>query len=368
MKAFCFVSLCICLTFLGACKGGQESKDRGLKSGDPSAPVPVELTTLAAGPIEDSLRFSSTLRAEIQVSVLARTVGQVRKRTVEEGDAVKRGAILARIEADEQSSAITRIDTDLAQARRNLARDTELKSRGVVSEQVLERSKFEVESLEIARRDARRSLGYTTVRSPFTGTVTQRFIKVGDLVAPNQPLYEITDLGSLVAEVFVPEKDIARIKLAGVARLRAPATGEDLAAGVVERIAPVVDPRSGTVKVTLNLPDTSGLRPGMFVDVNLVIASEDNAVLLPRRALVYDNDQPYAFRVTSEKKVERIAVSIAIEDRDAIKPDSGFKVGDQIVVAGQVGLKDGAEVKPVETAAAKPAIKTDAGPADLKGK
>ena len=334
------------------CKGGDPAKRDGLKTGDSDAPVPVEVVKLAPGPIEDSLRFSSTLRAETQVAVLARTVGQIRQRNVEEGDVVTRNQILARIEADEQSSAISRINSDLALATKNLTRDQELHKQGVVSETVLERSKSELERLQIARRDARRSLGYTTVRAPIAGMVTMRSVKYGDLVTPNQPLFEITDFNSLVAEVFVPEKDIGRVSVGTSARLRSPGADADLTAGTVLRISPVVDPRSGTVKVTLDLkgaPKAAALRPGMFVDVHLVVAKEDNALLLPRRALIYDNDEPYVFLV-NDGVAKRIRVDIELEDREFVKPASGFAAGDQVVVAGQVGLKDGAKVKDLATA------------------
>ena len=260
---------------------------------------------------------------------------------------------------------------EIALAQRNLARDQELKERGVVSEQVLERSKAELERLQIAKRDARRSLGYTTVRSPISGIVTVRHIKYGDLVAPNQPLFQITDFNSLIAEVFVPEKDIARVRLGASARLQALGAKdvETLPEGVVQRIAPIVDPRSGTVKVTLDLPDTRGLRPGMFVDVHIVVASEDNALLIPRRALIYENDQPYVFRVNSENRAKRVRVHIAIEDNDFVKPRDGFETGQQVVIAGQVGLKDGAHVesidktnKPPQEAETKPTQEAEAKP------
>jgi membrane fusion protein, multidrug efflux system len=295
--------------------------------------------------IEDTLRLSATLHAEMQVQVLSRTAGQVTARAVEEGDVVKAGAVLVRIEADEQSAAITRIDADLALARKNYERQQQLHRQGVVSAQSLENAQFEVERLELARRDASRSLGHTVVKAPIAGTVTQRLVKFGDLVVPNQPLYEIVQLDTLVADVFVPEKDIHRVKAGGVARLSAASSGQSLADGRVERIAPIVDPRSGTVKVTIDLPDDAALRPGMFVDVHLVVASDDDALLLPRQALVYDNDQPYAFKVVEGDRVERVAVEVDIEDRDFIKPAGGFSAGDRVVVAGQIGLKDGAQIE-----------------------
>lgn len=333
----------ICVAVASGCKN-EPADSGGLKSGDENAPVPVETVTLANGAIEDTLRFSATIRAETQIQVLSRTAGQVRKRTVEEGDEVKANDILVRIEAAEQSSAVTRIDNDLAMARKTYERQKQLHGQGIISDEALEAAKFDVDRLVIARRDAARSLGYTVVRAPISGTITQRFIEYGDLVIPNQPMYEIVDFGSLVAEVFVPEKDIHRVKLEGGARLVSPSSGDALPDGVVERIAPVVDPRSGTVKVTLDLPEPVGLRPGMFVDVHVVVASDANALLLPRRALVYDNDEPYAFKLVGDDRVERVRVEAEVSDREFIKPARGFAPGDRVVVAGQVGLKDGALV------------------------
>ena len=146
--------LALLLALSVACKKDAGKNNRGLQTGDENAPVPVETVVLAKGPIEDTLRFSSTLRAEKQVSVLSRTAGQVRSRNVEEGDAVKSNAVLARIEADEQTSAVSSIENDLAMARRSYERNKALHAKGVVSAQVLESSKFELDRLVIARRDA----------------------------------------------------------------------------------------------------------------------------------------------------------------------------------------------------------------------
>lgn len=333
------------LVLAPGCNRDSAAANRGLKETDPDAPVPVETVTLETGTIEDTLRLSATLHAEMQVQVLARTAGQVTARAVEEGDVVKANDVLVRIEADEQSAAITRIEADLAVARKNHQRQQQLHEQGVVSEQSLENAQAEVDRLELARRDARRSLGHTVVKAPIAGTVTRRLVKFGDLVVPNQPLYEIVQLDTLITDVFVPEKDIQRVQVGGVARLSSPSSGQALPDGRVERIAPIVDPRSGTVKVTIDLPDSADLRPGMFVDVHLVVASDDEALLLPRQALVYDNDQPYAFKLVDSDRVERVAVEVAIEDRDFIKPAGGFADGDRVVVAGQIGLKDGAQVE-----------------------
>jgi len=124
-------------------------------------------------------------------------------------------------------------------------------------------------------------------------------------------------------------------------------------AGRIERIAPVVDPKSGTVKVTVDVGAQRGLRPGMYVDVELVMATRDDAVLVPKRALVYDNDQMFVYRLTNEKRVERVYVEPRLTDKFYVEPRAGLEAGDEVVVAGQAGLKDGALVSLPEQEARK---------------
>jgi membrane fusion protein (multidrug efflux system) len=115
--------------------------------------------------------------------------------------------------------------------------------------------------------------------------------------------------------------------------------------GYVKRIAPVVESKTGTVKVTIGLREIGELRPGMYVDVELITAKRADALLITKRALLYDGELSYVFRLLPERKVERVVVEPRIADKLNIEPASGFEEGDQIVVAGQTGLKDGAKVR-----------------------
>jgi membrane fusion protein (multidrug efflux system) len=342
----------ILLLIVGACSrdskgGGDERKDGG-----PAAAVPVEVATLTTGPLENALRFSANLEAEIQVQVLARAPGQVVKLLVEEGDKVEKQQVLLRLEDAEQRSAVKRAETELEQAKRVSDRQEELLSHGVVSDDAREQAQFELRRLQIAYDDARRTLQYTVVRATVAGTVTLRQVKLGDYVNPNQHLFDITDFGSIVAKVFVPEKEVVTVEKGQEVRLFSPTSPELGRKAVVERVSPVVDPRSGTAKVTIRIPDTSDLQPGAFVSVELVTAENPKAVLLPRKALVYDNDEAFAFRLVGDR-VARVPVEPLLQGKNHIESASGFAAGDQVVVAGQVGLKDNALVsaKVVKSAA-----------------
>jgi membrane fusion protein (multidrug efflux system) len=333
-----------------ACGGEGRAEDGSPDPGTTPTPrpeeaVPVEVTTLESGLIESVLRFSATLEAERQVQVFAEAPRRVVDLLVEEGDSVKSGALLVRLQDEEQRSNVARVESQLNRARRELDRQRSLFSQKLISEQTFTDAGYEVEQLELALADARRELAYTEVRAPITGTVTERLVNLGDHVTINQALFGIVDFDSIVARIYVPEKNLPALRTGQLARLRSEAAGGLEFSGSVERISPVVDPGTGTVKVTVATPRQTGLRPGMYVEVQLVTAVHENAVRLPKRALVYDSDQIFCFRLSEERRVERIEVRPQLQDSEFVEPGPELSAGDQVVVAGQAGLKDNALVR-----------------------
>lgn len=332
-----------------ACKT-DESSARTFSEGAKSGPreeeaVPVEVAALGRGPIEATLRLSSNLEAEREVQVFAEAPRRVTELLVEEGTSVRKGGVLVRLQDDEQKSALAKAEIALKQSRRDLERNKDLYEQKLITEQVFNETAYAVERAEIALHDARRELGYTEVRAPIAGVVTERLVNVGDHVTVNQPLFRIVDFDSIVARIYVPEKELGRLRVGQPARLRADALGGTAFKGTIDRISPVVDAGTGTVKVTVATPRQEGLRPGMYVDVELVTAVHDDALLVPKKALVYDNEQAYLFRLKADRRVERVPVAPLLEDAEHVEPREGLAAGDQVVVAGQSGLKDGGLVR-----------------------
>ncbi|MEM7480786.1 MAG: efflux RND transporter periplasmic adaptor subunit [Acidobacteriota bacterium] len=309
--------------------------------------VPVEVVELATGSIEETLRYSTNLEAEEAVTVFAEASRRVQQLRVEEGNRVRKGQILLRLQDDEQRTRLAKVQSQLDKAAREYDRQKRLFGQELISEQAFNDATYELEQLQLELEEAQRQLSYTEVRAPISGTVTSRMVSLGDFVTMNQPLFEMVDFNSIVARVFVPEKELTRVSVGQPARIAAPALGDERLAGEVERLAPVVDPQSGTVKVTVSTPPASALRPGMYVDVELVTAVREDALLLPKRALVYDEDQIFVYRLKGDDTVERILLRAGLEDKNFIEPEGGFSVGDQVVIAGQAGLKDGIEVRTV---------------------
>lgn len=350
---FTLLALSVLVTACGGDGAGSEASDRNgaEQAADAKADKldelpPVEVVTLGRGRIEAVLRFSTNLEAESEVQVFSQAARQVTELLVEEGRKVRKGDVLLRLQDEEQRSALAKAESQLRKAEREYERQKSLFSQELISEQAFNNATYEVEQLQLAVEDAQRNLGYTQVKAPIRGTITQRAVNLGDQITVNQHLFDIVDFDSIVARVYVPERELERLDLGQPARLFADSVAGPERVGKVMRIAPVVDPKSGTVKVTVAIPTDQGLLPGMYVEVELVTNVHQDALLIPKRAVIYDNNQALVYRLQDDQTVTQTFFDVALSDRDYVEPvGDRLAAGDRIVAAGQAGLKDGAKVR-----------------------
>jgi len=344
-------TILLCLPFAAGC-----AFDSGV-AGEPPASeaatlaaddaIPVAALPLFRGRIESVLRFSTNLEAENRVDVLSEAERHVTDLLVEEGDTVRAGQTMLLLEDEAQRTALKRVESQLERSRLEYERQKRLFEQDLISEQAYNQARYDMEQLELALEDAERELGYATVTAPISGIVTERLINVGDHVETHAKLFEIVDFDSIVARVFVPERQLAGLFVGQPARVLAQSLAGSREAAI-ERISPVVDPQSGTVKVTLGIPGNQGLLPGMYVEVDLVAAALEDTLLAPKRALVYDQEQVFVFRVAQGDdgpRAERLLVRILIESEDVVHLESDLADGERLIVAGQAGLKDGARIR-----------------------
>lgn len=316
--------------------------------------IPVAALPMFRGRIESVLRFSTNLEAENRVDVLSEAERHVTELLVEEGDTVRAGQTLLLLEDEAQRTALRRVESQLDRSRLEYERQKRLFEQDLISEQAYNQARYDTEQLELALEDAERELSYATVTAPISGVITERVVNIGDHVKTHAKLFQIVDFDSIVARVFVPERQLPGLFVGQPARVLAQSLDGSRQAAI-ERISPVVDPQSGTVKVTLAIPGNQGLLPGMYVEVDLVAAVDEDALLAPKRALVYDQEQVFVFRVTDGAegpRAERLLVSILIESEDVVQLAGDLAEGQRLIVAGQAGLKDGARVRLLDPAEA----------------
>ncbi|NJD32675.1 MAG: efflux RND transporter periplasmic adaptor subunit, partial [Gammaproteobacteria bacterium] len=289
--------------------------------------------------------------AHDEAEVVAKVGGEVRQIFVEEGDTVSAGQVLARLDGDRLRLALAQTEANLRKLERDYNRQQELSQKGLVAKGTAENAKFDLDALRASYESAKLELSYTEIRAPIAGVVSARHIKVGNTIKPNDPTFRVTNLDPLIAYVHVPEKEFRKIAARQPADVIVDALGGEHFTGTIARISPTVDPQTGTFRAEVEVPDpTRRLKPGMFARVNIVYERRENALQLPRNAIL-DADGEQSVFIVANGKAEQRRIQTGLANNGWVEVLQGLKGDERVVVVGQAGLKTGTVVKVVDTSA-----------------
>ena len=177
--------------------------------------------------------------------------------------------------------------------------------------------------------------------------IGERLVRVGDRVQPANKLFSVVNTEEIIAVIHVPEKEIGRIVRGQEAFIMSDHLPGHQFTGKVKRVSPVVDPASGTFKVTIGIRNKSNdLRPGMFINVHVITETHLDAVLVPKTAIVYENESMNVF-VVRDSVAHKTELKHGFQNYEFVESLEGLKPNDKIIVVGQSGLKDKTKVKVV---------------------
>ncbi|MEM9172358.1 MAG: efflux RND transporter periplasmic adaptor subunit [Pseudomonadota bacterium] len=323
-----------------------EADDSENQEDEDETVIPVEVKTVQRGDVYAAYSGSSSLEALEEATVVAKVGGEVRTILVEEGDRVEAGQVLARLDGERLRLELDQAKANLARLEQEVKRSVELHERGLLAASAFESSKFELDSLRAAYRLAELQYRYTAIRAPFTGVIAERNIKIGNTIEPNAPTFRLTALDPLVAYLYVPEREFGRISAGQSVKMNIDALPDTSFDGTVARISPVVDPESGTFKATIEVSDSSGaLKPGMFGRFAVIYDQQRDALLLPQDALIETSSSKSVFVVDSDGVAHRIEVTTGYTWQNEIAILDGLEDDAQVVVVGQMALRDGTKVR-----------------------
>jgi membrane fusion protein, multidrug efflux system len=342
----------------GGCQASAGGTDRKEEKPDEAAeqPTPVMVGSVERGSIVSTISAASTIEAERQVTIHAESTGRLVDLDIEEGDHVKKGQILARIRFDAQANSLTRANTSLDKAQVDFDRAERLFNEKVIGQEEYLKARNALEVAQLDLSDRSREMRNTKVTAPFDGTITLRKVTEGAFVNNGAELLTIVDFNTLVARVFVPEKQLDRIQVGQTAEVVGKAARGRKGEGKLLRIAPTIDASTGTIKVTVSMPPalagSQGFLPGMYAEVTLTTDSRSDVLLVPKAAVVRDEEQTYLFTIqgdaTAGFTAKRVRVETGLTDPERIEIVKGLGAGEPVILAGQTGLKDGAKVVRVD--------------------
>ena len=260
--------------------------------------------------INSFLNLNGVVEPEKKVAVFSRLSAYVRKIIEEEGAFVEKNDILAllddieiKISYEQAKIQLKQAEISLKDEENNYKRNKELIKSDLISEKdfqtsetTYQKAKLEYENKLENHKDLELQLNYTKIRSPIQGYITERLIEVGARVNPNQQVFTVEDFSPLLIKVYVPTSDIINLKKGMETEVTTDVLKGYKFNGKIKLINPRIDVQSGTVKVTVEIPDpTMKLKPGMFVDVKISVSNKNDAIIIPIKSIIHKNDKSFVF-------------------------------------------------------------------------
>ena len=315
--------------------------------------VAVKRDMIVVGPI-----ISGELRPEREATVRAELGGSLIEVNVDEGQAVKQGALLGRIEAQNledarqsAESAVRSADNQLAVARREAERTQTLVTAGALASRDLDVARQNVTAAEAQLADARarlvnaeKQLRNAVIRAPLTGIVSKRPVNKGDVVSVGAELFTIIDPSSMQLEASVPSENLSELRVGAMVEFEVRGYDQRFV-GRIQRIAPQADPATRQVPIYVSIPNEGGrLVAGLFAQGRVVTASAAGLVV-PSNAVNTSGPMPWVLRV-KDGRTEHVDVTLGLRDArtERVQIASGLNEGDVLLRGAAQGITPGTPV------------------------
>ena len=313
----------------------------------------VEVIAVSREVVRIKRTITGTLEVPRTVHIHSQLAGRITDLPHFEGEQVKQGTMLAKLDGDLLSASLSMKQATRKQAEVDLKRLQKLDANKLTTEDQLARA---ATALELAKADEsleKTLLSRSVIEAPFNGIISERLKEPGDIVSINEHILTLFDPRLMTAAVQVPEQLHSRVSVKDTVKVRIDSLGDQSFDAKILRIHPAINPqtRQGTIEIRLD-PVPANARPGQLCRVTLETAPTPRR-LIPLNALQFDSQGSYVYRIDDASKAVRTGVTIGLQIGNSIEVIDGVNDGDEIVGKGFLGLKSGKKVrivKPVDSA------------------
>ncbi|MGI9077397.1 MAG: efflux RND transporter periplasmic adaptor subunit [Gemmatimonadaceae bacterium] len=343
----------------GACKGG-DTADAAEAKGDLTVIVGLEnILIVERAELKSGPGISGSLAPRLEATVRAEVGGAVLQTYAEQGQSVRKGTLLARIDETglrdaflSARAAVRTANQGATVARRNAERAAALAGAGAIADRDLEVAKWNVTNAESQLADARsrfavaqQLLSKTEIRAPFTGIVSDRPVSAGDVVQPGAALFTVVDPSRMKLEASVRAEQLGELSPGAPVEFAVNGYPGRTFAGRIERVNPVADPATRQVRITVEIPNSGGrLVSGLFAEGR--VASETRTgLVVPVTAVDVRGLQPSVTRVKNGK-TEKLNVELGLRDEatERLEIRSGVAAGDTLLLGAAQGIAPGTPI------------------------
>jgi len=309
----------------------------------------VEVSVAELGRVSRTSTLAGTIEPVRVVGVNAQLAGALAGVRVLEGARVRLGDTLATIVVPELDAQLQSAVAALEFAQSTVQRSEELFKGRIVTAMEVERDRAALSAARATLEALQARLAFSTVRAPLPGVVTERLVETGDIVSPNQRLFTVADVSTLLTRVQVSELEVGSLAAGQVVRLAVDALPGEEFTGRIRRIFPSADSVSRMIPVEVAIAGeaTARLRPGYTARTTFRLSARDDAILIPARAVSGAAGSQSVFVIENGRPMRRnVRVGSDVEGRAEIL--EGIKVGDTVVVVGHNELREGGAIRIVD--------------------
>ena len=353
-SVFCTKLFVLAVFLLSGCQRSAPSRNND----NPSERVTVQTASLTHGSIIRQITLPGEIKSYQQATLYAKVTGYLKTITVDKGDRVSQGDLLAEIEVPEMLSDLARCKTELEVAALDFKRlnDSQQKAPDLVVPLTVDNARAKVDVAKANLERTQTLLNFAKLTAPFSGIVINRMVDPGAFIpaatAGNSPqnaaILTLSDFNKVRVSVAVPEAETARIKTGQPMRVTAEALPGRAFETAVTRFSYSIDERSKTMLVEGELANPNlELRPGMYVTVRIGIERKENSFLAPVEALVTEKSGAFVWTV-AEGKARRIKVEPGINDGAHFEIISKLDPAQSVILVGKKVLVEGQPVTVAE--------------------
>ncbi len=310
----------------------------------PEQRVAVTVWTVEPRTLPDAIALPGRMEPFNDVIVSAEQAGRIISLDVADGERVRQGDILLRLDERLWRTELQRTELVARDAHRDLARLRDLRATGAVSQSDLDAAEMRAATADLAREEAAIRLEKCAPATPIDGIVEDRRVAIGETVNPGQALFRLVDTARIKVVFYVPERDVMTLRPGASYPFDIKALPGRELSGELGFIATAADPGNNAYRAELWTDNPGGeIRAGMLAQVNLVRSLIEDAVILPLRAIVPMKGEALVYVVErgyAERRIVRIG---AIIDAQAVIRD-GIAIGDRVILDGNRTVLDGTPV------------------------
>jgi len=327
----------IVMLFIQGCGNKSEQQNTAVEEA-----VPVEVTKVEKQTISENKTYSGTLEGVEQASIVSKIAERVIDIKAQVNSYVKKGQVLIQLDRSGATSNYLQAQANYENAKKNYERMQALLKDGAISQQQLDQAQT---AFEVAKANFESSKSTVDLESPINGMVTDLNANIGDWVTPGMQLATVANIQQMILKFYVTEGEVANLNLNDSVKIYSEFNKERAVTGRISEISRSAssEARSFQVKAKFKNTKDNWYKPGMFINVDITLASQKNVLVVPAQAVIFENNKNIVYKIVGKNAIS-VDVNTGLSNENIIQITSGLKEGDTVVTAGMNNLSDSTSV------------------------